>query len=233
MPNVPADGAYQGVPGAFSEDAARAMVGDPAPLLACGTLAGVFRALEEGRARAGVVPLENTLAGAVPGAADLIARYPVQIVAEHAHPISHAVIGVPGATRRSIRRVLSHPVALAQCERWFQRHPQVQAVPAFVTAGAVADVVKRGLDTDAAIASRRAADVYGGIVLDDDVQDVGNGLVHYTKALELASGAHVDYHYPLCMRIAELENARGDRAAALAWIDSAKAGIPTVPEIEY
>jgi prephenate dehydratase len=74
-------------------------------------------------------------------------------------------------------------VALAQCERWFQRHPQVQAVPAFDTAGAVADVVKRGLDTDAAIASRRAADVYGGIVLDDDVQDERGNFTRFVKVV--------------------------------------------------
>ena len=63
--------------------------------------------------------------------------------------------------------------------------------------------------------------------------DVANGVVHYTRALEVARRSFSDYHYPLCMRIAELENARGNRQEALAWIDSAKVGLPSQPEVEY
>lgn len=179
----PADAAYQGVAGAFSEDAAIAMLGRRACLHPCVTLEGVFQALRKGTARAGVVPLENTLAGAVPGAADLIAQHPVHIVAERTHPVAHAVIGAAGGTLESIRRVWSHPVALAQCAQWFRRHSNVEPVPAFDTAGAVADVIGRGNVEEAAIGSRRAAQVYGGVVLDDEVQDVGGNFTRFVMVV--------------------------------------------------
>src|SRR5687767_14629401 len=174
-----ADAAYQGAPGAFSEDAAVAMLGAQARLRPCPTLADVFAALSQGDANAAVVPLENTLAGAVPGAADLIATHAVHIVAEHAAPVAHAVIGVPGVTLEQVRRVWSHPVALAQCEQWFRAHPQITPMPAFDTAGAVADVIGRGVVEDAAIGSRRAAEVYGGIVLQEDVQDESDNFTRF------------------------------------------------------
>ena len=175
----PVDAAYQGAPGAFSEDAALAMLGPGARLKPCALLTEVIESLCSGAAGHAVVPIENTLAGAVPGAADLIAANPVRVAGERVHPIAHAVIGVPGARVRAIRRVWSHPVALAQCERWFRRHPHIAAMPAFDTAGAVADVLQRGDPGEAAIAGRRAAQVYGGIVLADNVQDEPNNFTRF------------------------------------------------------
>src|SRR5688500_4189193 len=108
------DAVYQGAPGAFSEDAAVAMLGPHARLRPCPTLADVFAVLGEGAANSAVVPIENTLAGAVPGAADLIATHAVHIVAEYAAPVAHAVIGVPAVTleqdRKSTRLNSSHLV---------------------------------------------------------------------------------------------------------------------------
>lgn len=167
----PADAAYQGAPGAFSEDAALAMLGPRTMLRPFPSIGGVFRALGEGVVQAAVLPMENSLAGAVPGVADLIAREPVRIMAERAHPIAHAIIGPPGSTLSSIDRVRSHPMALAQCEQWFRRHPNVRPVPEFDTAGAVERVITGGALNEAAIAGRRAAALYGGVVLEDDVQD--------------------------------------------------------------
>lgn len=179
MKFLPVEVAYQGAPGAFSEDAAFAMLGADAQLRPCPTLAEVFAVLSDGLANAAVVPIENTLAGAVPGAADLIATNPVHIVAEYAAPVAHAVIGVPGATLEGIRRVWSHPVALAQCEQWFRQHPHIAPCPAFDTAGAVAEVIGRGVVGEAAIGSRRAAEIYGGIVLQADVQDEVENLTRF------------------------------------------------------
>jgi prephenate dehydratase len=163
--------AYQGVPGAFSEDAAVALVGARAPLRPCPTLADVFDALTAGRVGRAVVPIENTLAGRVPGCADLMARHGVRVVAERAHHITQALVAPAGVSLGEIRRVLSHPVALAQCTRFLHAHPLIAAVPVFDTAGAVAEIIRsRWLDA-AAIASRRAAIVYGAAVLIDDIQD--------------------------------------------------------------
>lgn len=166
-----ADAAYQGVPGAFSEEAARLFVGGDARLLACDSLEDVIRAVVAGRAAAAVVPVENSLAGAVPRAVDLIAASEVRATGEHVLPIRHALIGVPGSTLAGVRRVHSHPVALAQCRRLFATHPHLIPVPAFDTAGAAAQVAERGDRTSAAIAGRRAAELYGGTTLLPDVAD--------------------------------------------------------------
>ena len=180
-----ADAAYQGARGAFSEDAALALLGHDARLLPCPTLEDVFAAVAAGRARSAVVPIENTLAGAVPGCADLIGRHGVHIVAERVQPIRHALIAPPGVALTDVRRVLSHPVALAQCEQFFRRHPDITAVPVFDTAGAVELVTSRREPDAAAIAGRRAADVYGGVVLADDIQDRADNL---TRFLHLEPG---------------------------------------------
>lgn len=160
-----ADAAYQGARGAFSEEAARALLGPSAQLSPYRTLADVFAALTSGRVTSAVVPVTNSIVGAVPDAAELIARHQVHIVAEHLQPIDQTVIGIPGARLDDLRRVWSHPVALAQCTRWLARHPHIIPMPTFDTAGAVADVIQRADPTAAAIASKRAADVYGGLVL--------------------------------------------------------------------
>ena len=154
--------AYQGMPGAFSEDAAVALVGTRAPLRPCPTLADVFDALTAGRVGRAVVPIENTLAGRVPGCADLMARHGVRVVAERAHHITQALVAPAGVSLGELRRVLSHPVALAQCARFLHAHPVITAVPVFDTAGRGGRVIIRSGWLDAAaIASRRAASVYG------------------------------------------------------------------------
>jgi len=163
--------AYQGVPGAFSEDAALALVGARATLKPCPTLADVFDALAAGHVARAVVPIENTLAGWVPGCADLLARHGVRVVAERAHLISQALVAPAGVPLAAIRRVLSHPVAIAQCDQFLRAHPAMTAVPVFDTAGAVAEIMQSRWFDAAAIASRRAAEVYGAVVLIDDIQD--------------------------------------------------------------
>ncbi|HEY7474016.1 MAG TPA: prephenate dehydratase domain-containing protein [Vicinamibacterales bacterium] len=163
--------AYQGVPGAFSEDAALALAGATASLAPCPTLADVFDALVAGHVRRAVVPIENTLAGRVPGCADLMARHGVRVVAERDQQITQALVAPPGVPLTAMRRVLSHPVAIAQCRRFLQAHPALSPVPVFDTAGAVAEIVRSGWTDAGAIASRRAAEVYGAVVLVDDIQD--------------------------------------------------------------
>jgi prephenate dehydratase len=174
-----ADAAYQGARGAFSEEAARAMLGPSAALLPCRSLADVFDALVDGRVQMAVVPVTNSIVGAVPDAADLIARHRVHIHRACVQPIDQTVIGPAGATLASIRRVWSHPVALAQCTRWFERFAHAIPSATFDTAGAVESVVAKGDCADAAIASRRAADVYGGVVLAERVQDQPNNFTRF------------------------------------------------------
>lgn len=168
------DASYQGAPGAFSEDAALALLGTAARaprLLPCRRFEEVFDEVRAGRARAGVVPIENTLAGSVVATYDLLAARELVIVGETVRHIRHALVAPRGATVDGLRVVHSHPVALAQCEGFFRRHPSIEAVAVFDTAGAVEQVVGEGDVAHGAIASARAARVYGGEVLEDGIQD--------------------------------------------------------------
>ena len=180
-----ADAAYQGAPGAFSEEAALALVGASASLLPCRTLEDVFSAVCSGSARSAVVPVENTLAGAVPGCVDLIGRHDVHIVAERVQLIAHALIGAPGSTLQGLRRVWSHPVALAQCEEFLRAHPDITPVPMFDTAGAVAEVMQHRAPEIGAIAGSRAAAIHGAVVLAEDIQDSSE---NFTRFLLLEPG---------------------------------------------
>ncbi len=181
-----ADVAYQGVPAAFGHEAALAVAGEAATTLACRRFEDVFRAVAEGAARLGVVPIENTLAGSVHETYDALARFQgdgVRIVGERVLRIAHALIAPRGVSLRDVRRVFSHPVALAQCEGLFRAHPEFEAVAAFNTAGAVQQIVAAGARDAAAIASVRAAHAYDGEVLLDGVEDHAD---NYTRFLAIS-----------------------------------------------
>ena len=175
------DGAYQGAPGAFSEDASRRLLGSAARLLPCTSLEHVFQAVVDGRASSGVVPTSNSIAGAVPDVDALLQRHAVRTRDEISVRISQALVGLSGAKVSDIRRVFSHPVALAQCRRFFRSHPAMTPEPAFDTAGAVAQLVLRGHLSNAAIASVRAAERWGAIVLCEEVQDCADNFTRFVR----------------------------------------------------
>ncbi len=163
--------AFQGAPGAFSEDAVRDFFGDRVEARPCRTLADVFRELERCSAEFGVIPVRNTLAGAVPGSAELIRDQAVHVADERRLRIAHMLIGAPGASLETVRVVRSHSVALAQCTRFFATHQEFVTEPAFDTAGAVAEIVAAADPAIAAVGSARAAALYGGVVLAEHLQD--------------------------------------------------------------
>ncbi|GAC1669041.1 MAG: prephenate dehydratase [Candidatus Acidiferrum sp.] len=163
--------AFQGEAGAFSEAAAVQLLGDTITTVPRPTFDSAFRAIHEGAADALLVPVENTLAGSVVRVFDLLLESDLQIVAETVLPIEHVLIGCPGASLAVVRAVASHPMALAQCERLFAAHRDWKRVPAEDTAGSVRDVLSRGDKTAAAIAGRRAAQHYHGIILAEGIQD--------------------------------------------------------------
>lgn len=178
-----ADAAYQGQPGAYSESAARRICGADAALLPCDTLADVFAALEAGRARAAVIPIENTLAGAVPGALRLLFDSGLAVDAEATEWIDHLLAGPAGGRVDALREVLSHPVALAQCTRFFREHPHIRATSVFDTAGAMAMVMRGGDPTRAAIAGRTAAALYGATILAEHLQDHDANYTRFVRAV--------------------------------------------------
>lgn len=161
---------FQGALGAFSEEAAMVLAPDaePGPHE---TFEAVAAAVEGGADALGVVPVENTLAGVVAEAYDALESHDVRVIAEAAIPIRHCLLGLPGTRLEALREVRSHPVALAQCRRFFRQHPGVSARAVYDTAGAAEAVGSEGDREVAAIASRRAGARYGLEVLRHDLQD--------------------------------------------------------------
>jgi prephenate dehydratase len=163
--------AFQGEPGAFSEAAAIQLLGDAITTVPRATFEAAFTAIGEGAADALLAPVENSLAGSVVRVFDLLMESRLAIVAETVLPIEMHLIAAPGVSLSDIRSVASHPMALAQCERFFAAHPQWRRVPAEDTAGSVREVLSRGDKSCAAIAGRRAAEHYQGVILAEHIQD--------------------------------------------------------------
>jgi len=157
--------AFQGARGAFSEEAARKLVGPEPAVLPCERFEDVFRSLQSGRAAGAVVPIENTLAGSVHENYDHLLHFEFPIVAETSVRIVHNLIAAKGATFSKIKRVYSHPVALNQCLNFFAQNPRMEPVPFYDTAGSVQMVVEKGLTDAAAVASSVAAQIYGARIL--------------------------------------------------------------------
>lgn len=179
--------AFQGERGAFSEDAAIELLGETCKPVPRPTFEDLFTAIEEGKADYILTPLENSLMGSVHRCYDLLLESSLSIVAEIIWPISHFLIGCRGASLETIETVDSHPVALAQCERFFAAHPHLKRVATDDTAGSVRRVVARGDTSRAAIAGRRAAEIYGGIVLRDHLEDHSE---NYTRFALLAANSN-------------------------------------------
>jgi prephenate dehydratase len=170
--------AIQGELGSFSHEAALRMAesmetGSRADvtIVPCAVSADVFRAITESSGDAAVIPIENSLAGPVAEHYDLLLDQPVAIERESLLRIRHNLIAVPDAELATIDRVFSHPVALAQCRRFFAHNPGIHAVPHYDTAGSVRQVVEAGDAKAAAIASRQAAAQYGGRILLAGIED--------------------------------------------------------------
>ena len=163
--------AFQGEPGAFSEEAAVKLLGGPIETVPRPTFEAMFAAIADGAADVVLAPVENSLAGSVYRCYDLLLESKLSITAEVILPITHHLIGPPGATLERVRFVQSHPVALAQCTHFFEAHPQIARVAAEDTGGSVREVVRAGDPQRAAIASRHAAEIYGGCILQSHLED--------------------------------------------------------------
>ncbi len=163
--------AFQGERGAFSEAAARKLLGDAIEVRPLRAFDDVFDAVVAGEARAAVIPVENSLAGSVHRTFDLLGRAHLEIAAEVLLRIRHNLIAPPGTRREDVRRVLSHPVALAQCRAFFAASPELEAVEAYDTAGSVRLILERHRYGEAAIASREAAEIWGGEILEEGIED--------------------------------------------------------------
>ncbi len=162
--------AIQGELGSFSHEAAERML-PRCTVVPCARSAEVFDRLEGESVGAAVIPIENTLAGTVAEHADLMLTREVFIQAEYLLRIVHNVMAMPGVQLGSLRRVLSHPVALDQCRDFFRQRPKIEAVPFYDTAGSVKHVIANQLKDAAGIAGRQAAREYSANILKSSIED--------------------------------------------------------------
>jgi len=176
--------AYQGERGAFSESAARRLLDGAIDAKPCRTFETMFAAVRDGEADCCVAPIENSLAGSIHRNYDLLLDSGLTIRGETHLRIVHSLIAPPGIALDDLRRVYSHPVALAQCTRFLAAHPHIEAEAVHDTAGAVRMIVERGRADEAAIASADAATIYGAQVVAGGIEDHPQ---NFTRFLLLAS----------------------------------------------
>ncbi|MGP8157023.1 MAG: prephenate dehydratase [Candidatus Acidiferrales bacterium] len=176
--------AFQGERGAFSEEAAIKLLGENITLVPRPTFDAAFSAIRDGSAEYILAPIENSLAGSVHRSFDLLVDSGLNIVGEVIIPIAHNLIGPPGASFDDVAVVESHAVALAQCEQFFSAHPRLKRIATEDTAGSVREVVRAGGRSRAAIAGRRAAQIYGGAILREHLED---NRENYTRFLLLSA----------------------------------------------
>ena len=165
----------QGELGSFSHEVAQSMLPD-ARIIPCATAFNLFTEMYSYTNTLALIPIENSLAGSVAEFYELLCdrakECKIKILREHMHRIQHNLIARPGVAVGQIRRVLSHPIALAQCRNFFNGKPYLQPVEHYDTAGSVKTIMQVGGDPAcAAIASKQAAELYGGQILQVGIED--------------------------------------------------------------
>ena len=168
--------AFQGERGAFSEDAVITFFTD-AVLFPCRYLSDVFEAVRENEVDFGMVPVENSQAGSINDTYDLLLSYPLNIFGEVNLRISHCLMALPGESLDGINTVYSHPQAIAQCQE-FLRKVDAEVIPIYDTAGSAKRIKEESLKGYAAVASWRAAQIYGLEILAEKIETNVN---NYTK----------------------------------------------------
>ncbi len=183
---------FQGEPGAFSEEAATAMLGD-VRTRGYADFDALLAAVEERRVEYGLLPCENTIYGSIASSYDLLLeRNGLHVVDETTHRIGQCLIGTAGSTLDGIRGVRSHPVALEQCKRFLTAHPQWHVAAAHDTAGSVRQIVEGGDPAKAAIGPALAAAKYGARVLAESIQDEPENVTRFfLLSLDAAPRRHL------------------------------------------
>jgi prephenate dehydratase len=175
--------AFQGEPGAYSEEAARQHFGDAIETLPCHAFEHIFEAIEEGRADFGMLPIENSTAGSINKSFDLLLEHDLKVHGEVLLRVRHNLLTIPGNAGK-ITQVRSHPQALAQCEGFMNRH-RYTAVPWYDTAGSAKDLAANPVENVGVIASRLAAQIYGLEIVEEGIEDLQN---NYTRFFVIGPG---------------------------------------------
>jgi prephenate dehydratase len=170
--------AFQGAPGAYSEVAAqRAWPG--VETVACEHFEDVFATVAAGQISHGLLPIENSTGGSIHRNYDLLLEHDLPIVAETELLVVHHLVALPGTRLSEIRRVCSHPQALAQCESFLRGLPNIEIVATYDTAGSARAIREQGLTDTAAVASDRAAEIFGLAVLQSAIQDYRDNITRF------------------------------------------------------
>ena len=182
--------AFQGERGAFSEEAAMKLLGDEVELVPRKTFIDLFNSLDDRVADYLLAPVENSIAGVVQPSVDLMRSSSLAVVDEVEIKIEQHLIGCVGGTFETIETVQSHPVAIAQCTRFFEANPQLKSVTADDTAGSVAEIVRLNDMKRAAIAGQRAAEIYNASIIRRSIQDQTE---NYTRFVLLSASTQQTY----------------------------------------
>ncbi len=174
--------AFQGERGAFSEQAARKIFGRNLTTLPVPAFEDIFKLITQRKVDAGIVPIENSLQGSILEVYDLLEHFHLYIIGEVKLRVVHCLMAHRGASLKKIRRIYSHPQALAQCRSFLGRLPEVEAVPSYDTAGAAKLIREKNMMDAAAIASAEAARVYSLKML---ARGIENNDANYTRFLVL------------------------------------------------
>lgn len=175
---------YQGQPGAYCEEAAMGFFGDDCQRMNLKTWDGVFRGVKEGFGDFGVVPIENSSTGSINDVFDLLGQFGCYIVGEQIVPVRHCLVALPDASMDTITDVYSHAQGFAQCRPFLGEHPKWEHHEMVNTAVAAKFVAESGDSTKAAIASRRAAELYGVQILQSAINE---NVRNYTRFLIVAA----------------------------------------------
>ncbi len=162
--------AFQGERGAFSESAVYTFFGASVDVKPCRDLTEVFESVDKQETQFGVVPVENSLEGSINQTYDLFLTHDLKVCGEIILRVSHCLIANPETSLEAVKTVYSHPQALAQCRNFLERLGR-ELVPTYDTAGSVKMLKEKGLKDAAAVASERAAEIYGMKILAREIED--------------------------------------------------------------
>jgi len=176
--------AFQGEPGAYSEQAVFNYFGT-VETKPCESFDMVFEAVLSDACEFGLIPIENSLAGSIHQNYDLLLRHDLHIVGEYLLRVQHCLIVLPGVKKEEIKKAISHPQALGQCAAYLRNHG-IKPEQGYDTAGSVKMLKESGARDTAAIASRRAAEIYEMQILEEGIEDNAE---NYTRFLAISKTA--------------------------------------------
>ena len=178
---------FQGEPGAYSEQAIFNYYGNEVQTLPCESFDAMFDSVVSGKSDLALAPIENSLAGSIHQNYDLLLRHDLHIVGEYLLRVRHCLIALPDVRKENIKKAISHPQALGQCAGYL-RNLGIKPETVYDTAGSVKILKESGAKDIAAIASRRAAELYGMQILEEGIEDNAE---NYTRFLAVGREAVV------------------------------------------